>query len=53
MKSDIGGRQIEFTVEACVPSLTRNENICELFAVYAAMSEKQKFIMTVSDNVDC
>ena len=30
----------------------KKDNICMLFALYAAMSEKQKFIVTVSENVD-
>ena len=30
----------------------QKDNICMLFALYAAMSEKQKFIVKVSENVD-
>ena len=47
--------EVEFIVKTCVPSLTRNEkkkdNICILFAVYAAMSEKQNHTVTVSVNL--
>ena len=31
----------------------KKDNICMLFALYAAMSEKQKFIVTVSESLDC
>ena len=30
----------------------KKDNICVLFALYAAMSEKQKFIVTVSEHLD-
>ena len=30
----------------------KKDDICMLFALYAAMSEKQKFIVTVSESLD-